>query len=139
MIRLGAYGHIGRLLPNPRQPRENQSLPQRNLSGNGERRAETLRQSRFRAGVFPGASDDQRVAVKSLTGVGRLGPLPGAPEKNLVHLVLQRLDAGADRRLGDVKDFRRALKTADARHFEKRPNLLYLHSVVSFELSTNSI
>ena len=106
-------GDIRQGVPDPGEPSDQQALPQGEFDADGDQPAELLGQTDFQAGVLPGLQELFGEGLELDPGGGQRGAAFRADEQLLAEGLLQALDAGADRRLGQVEAFRRLCEVAE--------------------------
>jgi hypothetical protein len=119
--RLGIFSH-------PRNPLQDQAVPQANLRPEADSLAKTLRQGYALLGLLPQTLDIERILAKVLTRRSQFDAGVAAFEQHPAEAVLHRLDPGADGGLRDIEIFGRAVEIATVRDFQKGANMIDFHA-----------
>jgi len=127
IVGLDAQSDIGRMAAHPGYPAQDQTFPQADLGAEAEYGAEARGQGDRLPALLPQALHVRRIAPELAAGLGQLDARMGAGEQGAAEIVFQRLDARADRRLGDVEALRRAVEAAAGGDFEEGLNVIEVH------------
>ena len=128
VVGIDPQGHIGQGPPHPRDPRQDQAIPEAHLGGERDDVAVALGQGHALIGLAPGVLQVQGVAAEALAGAGQLDARAEAAEERQTEVVFQCLDTRAHRRLSDVETLRSPVKIARGRHLQKGANVVEVHS-----------